>query len=85
MARMALSSLAMYTVSPRSPTTMLRSFSLSFKASMPPVKPTKMEKGPVISIPPKAARRYVMRAFSFSSMRPMVLQKGAAMTLAASS
>ncbi len=40
---------------PVSPTTMLRSFSRSFRAIMPPVKPTRMEKGPVISMPAKGA------------------------------
>ena len=62
-ARMALSSLDMYTRLPASPTTMERSFSRSFRAIRPPSKPTRMEKGPVSSRLEKACRRKVSRSF----------------------
>src|SRR5699024_8187114 len=54
--RMAHSSLATYAMSSVSATTMERSFSRSFRAIMPFSKPTRMEKGPVISREEKRLR-----------------------------
>ncbi len=65
---------------------MERSFSRSFNAISPPVKPSTMEKGPVTK---RLGNIFLRQRFfslsAASALRPMVLQKGAAMTPAASS
>ncbi len=70
---------------PVSATTMERSFSRSFRAIMPPSKPTRMEKGPVISRAAKAiAQEGHTRFFRLRQSGRWCCQKGAATTAAAS-
>ena len=63
-----------------SATTIDRSFKRSLSAIMPPVKPTRMENGPLMSIDGKRWRKSSIRRFSSSGMCSIVDQNGAAST-----
>ena len=65
--------------------TIERSLSRSLSAISPPVKPTRIENGPVIRSEANMPRRYVSCFFCSSGIRSIVDQNGAAMTDAVSS
>ena len=65
--------------------TIERSFRRSLRAMSPPLNPNTMENGPVIKRLGNTVRRYFSLSLSSSSaLEEIVLQKGAAITLAAS-